>query len=374
MTDWTPDRVARACLSAVVDVGNAELARTVAQHGPEHVWHTLRDGTGEGAWSRRARTFELEAALALVRGHDLRFLVPGDPGWWPGWDDLDQVDHQGMGGAPLGVWCLGRADLAPATALAGAAAVVGSRASSAYGDRVGSDLGAELGAAGVTVLSGGAYGVDAAAHRGALAADGLTVAVLAGGLDAFYPRGNQRLLEQVADQGLVLSEVAPGQTPTKAGFLARNRLIAAGAAGVVLVEAVHRSGALNTVAWAKHLQRLVMAVPGSIYSATSLGPHAQIASGEAVLVGGADEVRRLLGPLAADPAAGPAQPRLLDGLVGDQLAAREALPGRGGAEVATVAERAGLSYPACLAALAQLEALGLARRRPDGTWSLDRPR
>lgn len=370
MSEWTPERVARACLSGVVDVGNAQLAGLVAAHGAEQVWRSLQQGQGQGAWSRRAQTFSLDAALALVSGRDVRFLIPGDPDWFGGWDDLAHVEHHGMGGPPLGVWCVGPST---PTVLDGAAAVVGSRASSAYGERVASDLGAELGASGTTVVSGGAYGIDAAAHRGALAADAVTVAVLAGGLDAFYPRGNQRLLEQVADHGLVLAEVAPGTTPTKAGFLARNRLIAASAVGTVLVEAVHRSGALNTVAWAKHLGRVVMAVPGPIHAATSLGPHAQIAAGEAALVAGAEDVRRLVGPLVPAPELPRGRPRPVDDLHGDVLAVREALPGRGGAEVADLADRTGLAYPACLAALGQLEARGLARRRHDGSWALAAP-
>lgn len=152
-------------------------------------------------------------------------------------------------------------------------ALVGARASTAYGEGVASDLAAELAAAGVTIVSGAAYGIDGAAHRAALSAGGNTVAFLAGGVDRAYPRGHEVMLARIVDAGAVYSEVACGTAPTKWRFLARNRMIAAMADAVVVVEAGWRSGSLNTAAHAASLGRALGAVPGPITSAASAGCH-----------------------------------------------------------------------------------------------------
>ena len=369
---WDAERLARACLSGVVDPASPKLAHVISTLGACRVWETLLRSGEDSAWARRAKAFDLRRNLGLTRREDLRFLVPGDPDWVAGWDELAYTEHNGLGGTPLGVWAVGPG--LPGPLLADSVAIVGSRASTTYGERVASDLGAEIAGAGRTVLSGGAYGIDAAAHRGALANDGGTVAILAGGLDQWYPRGNHHLLERIADQGVVLSEVAPGIPPSKAGFLARNRLLAAGSVGTVLVEAASRSGALNTTGWAQALHREVMAVPGPVTSAASHGPNQQIAEGKAVLVTSADDILRHLAPIQPELPPPPGPPRLLDGLAGDDLAVREALPGRGSVDVTAIADRTGLRVPDVLAALAALEGRQLARRKGDGSWALDRPR
>ena len=133
------------------------------------------------------------------------------------------------------------------------AGIVGARASTEYGNRVAADLAFGLGSAGLEIVSGGAYGIDAAAHRGALAAGAVTVAVSAGGLDRPYPTGNAALFEQIAAAGLLISESPPGCAPQRHRFLSRNRLIAAFSSGIVVVEAAGRSGATNT---ANHARRL----------------------------------------------------------------------------------------------------------------------
>ena len=169
------------------------------------------------------------------------------------------------------MWLAGGGDLAELAAQS--VAVVGSRASTPYGDTVAAELAAELSESGRSVLSGGAYGIDAAAHRGCLAGRTPTVAVLAGGLDQPYPSGHRPLFDRIAERGVLVSELAPGEHPTRVRFLARNRLIAALTPGTVLVEAAARSGARNTVTWANVLGRIVMAVPGPVTSATSVTPH-----------------------------------------------------------------------------------------------------
>jgi len=158
-------------------------------------------------------------------------------------------------------------------------AVVGARASTSYGERVASEVGALAGQAGVCVVSGAAYGIDAAAHRGALATEGYTIAVLACGVDVAYPAAHAGLLTRISESGLVVSEAPPQGKPHKRRFLVRNRLIATLAQSTVVIEAALRSGSLSTANWANALGRDVWGLPGPVTSATSAGVHAGIRDG-----------------------------------------------------------------------------------------------
>ncbi len=271
-------------------------------------------------------------------------------------------------GEPLGLWVAGGGDLAESAACA--VAMVGSRASTAYGDTVAGDLAAELSEAGRAVVSGGAYGIDAAAHRGCLAGRTPTVAVLAGGLDVPYPAGHRPLFDRIAQRGVLVSELAPGENPTRVRFLARNRLIAALAPGTVLVEAAARSGARNTVTWANAMGRVVMAVPGPVTSATSLTPHRLIRDAEAVLVASAADVLELLSPLGRPNPRARGEHRPTDDLPPEMLRLYEAVPARGSAAPGELALRAGLSLPKCLALLDELAELGFVLQNAVGQWQL----
>src|SRR6185437_911026 len=176
----------------------------------------------------------------------IRIVCPGDPEWPAQLSDLGDAQ-------PYALWLRGSADLR--FNCLRSVAIVGSRAATAYGSYVASEFAASVAARGWAVISGGAYGVDAAAHRGALAADGVTVAVLACGVDVPYPAGHADLLDAIAAQGLIASEWPPGRTATRLRFLVRNRVIAALAAGTVVVEAGQRSGALNSARHARDLGR-----------------------------------------------------------------------------------------------------------------------
>jgi DNA processing protein len=169
------------------------------------------------------------------------------------------------------LWLRGQADLRYACLRS--VSVVGSRAASAYGTHVATELAAGIAERGWNAVSGGAFGIDAAAHRGALAADGLTIAVLASGLRYGYPRGHHDLFQAIAGQGVLVSECPPDRAPTRPGFLIRNRIIAALSRGTVVVEAALRSGALNSAKHARELRRPVMAVPGPVTSEQSAGCH-----------------------------------------------------------------------------------------------------
>jgi DNA processing protein len=285
--------------------------------------------------------------------------VPGDDEWPAGLADLAHAGEiQRRGGEPYGLWLRGPGHLAQL--MRRSIAIVGSRAATAYGSGVAADLAADLAERGVTVVSGGAFGIDAAAHRGALLAAGRSVGVLACGVDVAYPPANASIFDELARNHLLVSELPPGAHPTRVRFLARNRLIAAMTRGTVVVEAALRSGARNTAGWAVECGRPLMAVPGSVYSRASSGPHLMIRNGQAMLVTNAAEVLELIAECGQDTlplARGPQ--RATDALSPSQLAVFEAVPARRRSSVGEIALAAGVSVPACLAALGELEVAGL---------------
>jgi len=198
---------------------------------------------------------------------------------------------------------------------------------------------------------------------------GHTIGVYANGLDAPYPPGNAGLFKSLVDDGLVISELPPGATPTRHGFLERNRLIAALSQGTIVVEAAMRSGARNTASWAGDLGRVVMAVPGPVTSAMSVTPHRLIRDGEAILVSQAPDVRALLAPVGQGdelPLIGAR--RAGDELTGDAAVVREALPGRGAKTLGEMVLLSGLTIPRCLDALHKLAGRGFAEMDDQGRW------
>ncbi|RLP06482.1 DNA-processing protein DprA [Propionibacterium australiense] len=375
-SDWTPERRARAALTFICEPGKPDLSRLVAEQGAPAVVEALRNASSGAAWTRRARCLDLDALIARAEGMDARLIIPGDDEWPPDLAGLERIEPVGgMCGAPLALWVRGRSrldEILPAGRRA--LAVVGARACTRYGQLAATDLASQL-AGQFPIVSGGAYGIDIAAHRGALGVGAPTIAIMAGGLDEWYPRGNTRVFEQIVDEWAVISELPPGMRPTRPGFLARNRLIAALAMGVVVVEAAARSGAVNTARWAGSLGRIVMAVPGPVTSGMSETPHRLIRDHEAELVAGADDVRALLCEPGEQPEMLSATPsRLLDGLDPQLLAVREALPGRGSLTVDELAARARCTSATCAGALIELELLGLVGQSAPGRWRLSRPR
>ena len=225
---------------------------------------------------------------------------------------------------------------------------------SSYGNEVATEMAADLAREGTTVVSGAAFGIDAAAHRGALAGGGRTVAVLACGVDVAYPAAHERLLREIAREGLVISEYPPGHVPRRYQFLHRNRLIAGLSDAVVVVEAGRRSGARNTVRWARALARATLAVPGPITSAASVGCHQMIRTGEARLVTCTAEVleetQTLLLPF--DPTQ---DARRTDKLGGDRQLVYEALPAADGRTPRQLSEESGVPIGRVRAVLPALE-------------------
>ncbi len=368
------ERAARLALATVVEPGSGQLAQQVAEYGAVEVWGFLRRTSKDSALAERARRHRPAILQHDMQRHGLRFVVPGDLEWPSSLDDLAWSGPVGdvAGGAPFGLWLAGPGDLAAATDRC--VAMVGSRAASEVGEVVTSDLAAGVAERLVSVVSGGAYGIDAAAHRGALAAGGGTVAVMAGGLDELYPAGNAALLARVREEHVVVSENPPGQRPSRLRFLARNRLIAALGQATVVVEAQLRSGARNTVAWAHGLNRPVLAVPGSVLSTHSETPNQLIRAGEATLVMTADHILETVSPLSPGAARADAPLIPLDSLTPAQLAVHEAFPARSARSVDELAYEARVTVRECLAALAVLELKGFAEPVDDGRWHLVRSR
>lgn len=321
-------------------------------------------GTAAARWRPRLRGLDPRRELDVIRRRGGQVLLPGDERWPAGLADLGDA-------APLCLYVLGNPGLAQLTRRA--VAVVGARSSTDYGTQVTRELCVGLADRGITVVSGGAFGIDATAHRAATVDGGPALAVMAGGLDRLYPTDNIELLERVIECGAVVSEAPPGTSPMRQRFLARNRLIAALAQVTVVVEAAWRSGALSTARHAADLLRPVGAVPGPVTSMVSAGCHRLLREGIGVCVSDLDEVLELLDGGRALAPEGAAQPGLLDGLGPTEARVLDALPVRGVAEVDNLVRVCGLGAGETLAALGMLELAGRAERSGHG-WRRSRRR
>ncbi|WP_089098492.1 DNA-processing protein DprA [Streptomyces hyaluromycini] len=362
--------LARVFLARVVEPGDETAGRWVRERGVHEVAGRLRaggqalPGVGGKRWAgllARAQQSDPRADLAVAREAGARFVCPGDAEWPSQLDDLGDA-------RPLGLWVRGLPSLRMWALRA--VAVVGARACTEYGAHMAAVLAAGLAERGWVVVSGGAYGVDGAAHRGALGAGGATVAVLACGVDRPYPTGHTELINRIAEQGLVVGELPPGEHPTPSRFVLRNRVIAALTRGTVVVEAAHRSGSLVTARAAQRLGRFTMGVPGPATSGLSAGVH-ELLRGEAALVTDAAEVVELVGDMGelAPARRGPVLPRdLLEPAARQVLAA---LPGNRPASPEEVARGAQTSEDEAVARLYELRALGYVERHGDG-WKLTR--
>jgi DNA processing protein len=335
-------------------------------------------------WRLRLPWLPDDAGLADARRDGIRVVCPVDPQWPTRLDELGAA-------RPYALWVRGQADLRQACLRS--VSMVGSRAATGYGAHVAGEIAADLGERGWTVVSGGAYGIDAAAHRGALATRAVTIAVLACGVDYPYPAGHANLFATIAEHGLVISEWPPGRQPARLRFLVRNRTIAALSCGTVIVEAGERSGALNTARHAAQLGKPLMAVPGPVTSAQSAGCHRIIREWDATCVTRADHIIEMLSPLGApetltgtatatgtagappsrspEPATADAAPSR-DELDADSARVLDALPARGAAGTSTIAAEAGVDLDTVLRCLGMLAGSGFIERCDRG-WRLRKP-
>lgn len=364
-TGWTlsalagEERYARAAWSRLAEPGDALAARLVSAEGAVGALARLAAADlplGE-RFLPRLDVLDIERDLEIGAKFGARVVCPGDADWPVGLDDLTCP--------PFCLWVRGELPLGPACRRS--VAVVGARSSSAYGDMLAADIAAGLAERRFTVVSGAAFGIDAAAHRGVLAVGGPTVAVLAGGVERPYPSSHAALIGRIAEDGAVVSEVAPGSAPTKSRFLQRNRLIATMTRGTVVVEAGLRSGSLNTARTAAAHGRVVAAVPGPVTSMMSAGCHQAVREGYAVLVTDAAEAADAVGELGLDAAERPSGPtQATDHLPPAASRVLAALPRRGGVSVQRLAVSAGLAVSEVTAAVGILELDGFAERDPEG--------
>ncbi|MFJ9073704.1 DNA-processing protein DprA [Streptomyces sp. NPDC102278] len=363
--------VARAALTRVLEPGDTHGGRLLRELGAVELmrWLTApepaaRAPAGVGperlaGYRRRAALADPRRDLETAAGAGVRFVCPGSAQWPTQLDDLGDA-------RPVGLWLRGGPDLR--TWALRSVAVVGARACTPYGAHMAQTLAAGLAERGWVVVSGAAYGIDGAAHRGALASGGATAAVLACGVDVAYPKGHAGLLGRIAGQGLILGELPPGSHPTPSRFVLRNRVIAALTRGTVVIEAAHRSGSLVTARRAQQLGRFTMGTPGPATSGLSAGVH-ELLRGEAVLVTDAAEVIELVGGMGelAPERRGPVLARdLLDPAASRVL---DALPAGRPVPAEEVAVAAGAGTDEVIGRLYELHSLGFVERQGDG-WQL----
>jgi DNA processing protein len=290
------ERIARAELTWIAEPGDRLLGALVRAGGAVEAMALIRAGrlphdtglTANPGWQRAMARWNAalekvppRGEVERVLGGRFRLVYPACSEWPDGLGGLGDA-------APVALWVTGVADLR--FSCLWSVAVTGPRAATAYGDYLGSELGGALADEGWTVVSGTSFGIDASAHRGALAADGATIAVTAGGLDEPYPATHADLFDAIAAQGALVSEAPPGARVSRLRFEARHRVIAALATGTVIIEASSRSGAMTAVRHALDLGRPVMAVPGPVTSEMSSGCHELIQRRHAVLVSCASDI------------------------------------------------------------------------------------
>ena len=375
------DRRARLMLSLICEPGDPKVRDLLATTSPAAVVEAIRSGgrlLGKPcpeAWLHAVRDVDerLRRVEGLAQAAGLRWMTPADSGWPQQLHNLDHVNPvHGATGSPLGLWVRGERRLGEL--VDASVAIVGARDCTSYGAQVAAEIAADVASAGVTVVSGAAYGIDASAHRGALSTLGPTVAVLACDAATDYPRAHGPMLNRIASEGLVVSEQPPGQVPTKSRFLSRNRLIAALTGGTVVVEARRRSGSLNTLGWADALGRVTMAVPGPVTSPQSVGSHLAVREGRAILVtSGAEVVDELAGfgaPATASSAG--AEATAWDGLSSDAAQVLDALDWDRGLGLDEVARRARVSQSSAKRALELLAGAGWVAASGPSSWVLMR--
>ena len=361
-------RRARIALACVCEPGEPGLADVIDKRGPGWAIAALLRGDTALRMPRRVaigeRLAELDLDTQLARTQEIgaRIVLPGDREWPRQLDDLGAR-------RVLALWCWGNADLRLHALRS--VAMVGARACTRYGEFVAREWSAGLAEDGIAIVSGGAYGIDAAAHRGALAVDHVTVCVLAGGIDNVYPRGHDGLFAQIIERGVLVSEAPPGEVVRRRRFLSRNRIIAALSSATCVVEAARRSGAASTAHHAAELARPVLAVPGPVTSAMSEGANRLVGERVATIAVDLEDVASSIDPLNV-------LPRSSDGPDRVSRSMREVLdalplvqPGsdqHGGLRESEVSVRSGVVALQVRSALREAAGLGLAVCTQDGRW------
>jgi len=283
------EKAARLELFAAIECGNTFWGSEIALLGAEETLARIKDGFYRSSKAEKALSHldpdGAPALLAKIHNAGGEFIVPSDQSWPAQLNDLATP--------PIGLVVKGKLDALHSRSIA----IVGTRNPTPYGARIASDFAAGFVDREWSVVSGGAYGIDTHAHKGALIAEGLTIAVIASGIDINYPAGNERLFTEIAELGAIVSEVMPGTPAFPSRFLTRNRIIAALSVSTLVVEAAFRSGSLRTARDAAELMRPVMAIPGPINSPTSEGTHRLIGERAAEIVTSVHDAVELISSL-----------------------------------------------------------------------------
>lgn len=287
------ERRARMGLASLGLPSDVDVGASVRSIGAVETWTRLVADESGSLAARRARAVDLDEVEGETEFARARFVIPGDAEWPECLNDLDDRRIEATGGVPYGLWVRGAIRLDPQRPVA----ITGARAATEYGMHVAESFAAQLALDSSTVIASLSFGIEVAAIRGALAQEGYApVVVLGAGLHHMRLSGSEQLVAELDERAIVITEHAPSQPPSRAGFLARARLIAALSHVTVVVEAGQRSGARLTARWAHELGRTVLAVPGPITSYTSCLPHELIQEGTANLVTCADDVVAAVAP------------------------------------------------------------------------------
>ena len=290
------NKAAQACIMLfnAIEPGSLFWSGEVKKNGAKKVLDGIHTGFYDDGKNEilkikdRLKSFNIESAISEISENQGQFIYP-EHELWP-----QQIND--LGNPPFGLIVKG--ELEYLKYLNQSISIVGTRNPTNYGTRIASDFAAGLADRDWAVVSGGALGIDSAAHLGAIAAEGLTIGILGGGINKPYPLSNSRLFNEIQSKGLLISEVMPNVQPVPHRFLIRNRLIAALSKGTIVVEAAYRSGSLRTARDAAEIFRPVMAVPGPINVPTSEGCHKLISDRCAEIVASVSDVLELVNPMA----------------------------------------------------------------------------
>lgn len=353
-------------LAHVIEPADEPMGRFVDEVGPVEAIEQIRDGRvpkrDPSGLQVRLQNFSFAEALRVLERTGARLIFRDGDEWPSQLNDL-------QGARPYVLWVVGTPNLRLAATQS--VAVVGARAATPYGEFVARDWCSRLSDQQWLVISGGAYGIDAAAHQGVLSVGGVTACVLASGVDVAYPKGHESLLARIADTGLVISESPPGSEARKQRFLTRNRIIAAMSKATLVVEAALRSGTTSTANYATQLNRPVLAVPGSVASPMSAGCHELIKDGIAMIASDWKDIPRLFGSSNQQLELPEIHSRPFDDLTALQKQILDAVPMRSGATPDALVIATGLAVRLVFKGLGELEMQGFLHRDGD-CWRIVR--
>ena len=347
-------------LAHVVEPADALVGSFVDQVGPVQAIEQIRRGTvpkrDASGLQVRLRAFSYADSLRALEKTGSRLIFRDCEEWPTQLDDLQAT-------RPYVLWVVGTPNVRLAAVQS--VAVVGARAATPYGEFVAREWCSHLSDQHWLVISGGAYGIDAAAHQGVLSVGGVTACVLASGVDVAYPKAHESLLARIADTGLVISESPPGSQARKQRFLTRNRIIAAMSKATLVVEAGLRSGTTSTAHHATQLNRPVLAVPGPVTSPMSAGCHQLINDGTAMIASDWKDIPRLFGNRTQQLSFPQVQSRPFDQLTPLQKHILDSVPIRTGATSDALVMAAGVAVQFILKELGELEIQGFLHRDGD---------